>query len=114
MQNLKKEIVRKVASLDLVHDIGLRRSEIKFVCAKLEQQKANFGTDEEWLAAIDSSVASYRHDPLLAEVRRTAVAVNQACPICGIAGDPITLMGGRSAYFCKSHKVVLPALAESV
>ena len=108
----KKLLVDKVVELDVAHDFGLQKNELKYVVAKLETQKVRNESDDEWAAAVESIVHSYRNDPLTAEMRRTAVAVNQICPICQITCEPITLTGSRKAWYCKAHKVVLPALAE--
>jgi len=101
---------KKLAELEYMYDLGLRRSEFKTITAKLFQQKANYSTDEEWLAAIEALTNSVRNDPLKHEIKKQAYAISQLCPICGNVSEPITLMRNRKAYYCKTHKAVSPAI----
>lgn len=105
-----KDCAKKVAELDFVYDLGLKRSEFKVITAKLFQQKASFETDDEWLASIDAMMASIRSDPLKDEIKKQAYAVSQLCPVCGSVSEPITLMRNRKAYYCKQHRAVSPAI----
>jgi len=104
------DCAKKVAELDFIHDLGLRRSEFKTISAKFFQQKANYLTDDEWVAAIDAATTSIRNDPLKDEIKKQAFAVSQLCPICGNVSEPITLMRNRKAYYCKTHRAVSPAI----
>ena len=104
------DCAKKVAEMDFIYDMGLRRSEFKTITAKLAQQKANFETDDEWLAAISSMANSVRENPLKDEIKKQAYAVSQLCPVCGNVSEPITLMRNRKAYYCKQHRAVSPAI----
>lgn len=101
---------KKLAELDFMYDLGIRRSEFKTIIAKLTQQKANYHSDEEWLAAVEALTNSVRNDPLKDEIKKQAYAVSQLCPICGNVSEPITLMRNRKAYYCKQHKAVSPGI----
>lgn len=101
---------KKLAELDFMYDLGLRRSEFKRITAKLTQQKASYNSDDEWLAAVEALTNSLRNDPLKDEIKKQAHAVSQLCPICGSVSEPITLMRNRKAYYCKKHKAVSPAI----
>jgi len=103
---------RKVIELDILHDIGLQRTEVKEVTAKLERTKANFNTDQQWLVAIENIVLSLRDNPLQQEVKKNALAVYQICPVCQRTCEKVSLSKTRTAYYCQAHRVVLPALAE--
>jgi len=107
-----KDSAKKVAELDFIYDLGLRRSEFKTITAKLFQQKADYSTDDEWLAAIDAMTTSIRNDPQKDEIKKQAYAISQLCPVCGDLSEPITLMRNRKAFYCKKHKAVSPAIAE--
>jgi len=109
---MAKDSGKKVAELDFIYDLGLRRSEFKIITAKLFKQKADFGTDDEWLAAIDAMTTGIRNDPLKDEIKKQAYAVSQLCPVCGDLSEPITLMRNRKAFYCRKHKAVSPAIAE--
>jgi predicted RNA-binding Zn-ribbon protein involved in translation (DUF1610 family) len=104
------ECGKKLAELDFMYDLGLRRSEFKTITAKLRQQKASYDTDDEWLAAVESLTNGVRNDPLKQEIKKQAYAVSQLCPVCGEVSEPITLMRNRKAYYCKKHKAVSPAI----
>jgi len=101
---------KKLAELDFIYDLGLRRAEFKTITAKLYQQKASYKTEDEWLAAIEALTNSVRNDPLKDEIKKQAYAVSQLCPVCGSVSEPITLMRNRKAYYCKKHKAVSPAI----
>lgn len=102
---------KKLAELDYMYDLGLRRSEFKTITAKLRQQKASYDTDDEWLATVESLTNSVRNDPLKQEIKKQAYAVSQLCPVCGGVSEPISLMRNKKAYYCKKHKAVSPAIA---
>ena len=104
------DCAKKVAEIDFVYDLGLRRGEFKSITAKLHQVKANYSTDDEWLVAIQSLTNSVRSDPLKDEIKKQAYAVSQLCPVCGKVSEPITLMRNRKAYYCKAHRAVSPAI----
>lgn len=104
------DYAKKIAELDFMYDVGLQRSEYKQVIAKCTARKASYDTDDEWLAVVDSILASIRNDPLKHEIKKQAYAVSQLCPVCGDVAEPITLMKGRRAYYCRRHKAVTPAI----
>lgn len=109
---MTKDCAKKVAELDYIFDLGLKRSEFKTITAKLFKQKADYSSDDEWLAAIDAMTTSIRNDPLKDEIKKQAYAVSQLCPVCGDVSEPITLMRNRKAFYCKKHKAVSPAIVE--
>lgn len=104
------DYAKKIAELDYMYDVGLQRSEYKQVIAKCTARKVKYESDDEWLAAVDSILASIRNDPLKYEIKKQAYAVSQLCPVCGNVAEPITLMKNRRAYYCKRHKAVTPAI----
>lgn len=108
---MRRDYAKKVAELDFIYDIGLRRSEFQQVTAKCATHKIDYDTDDEWLAAVDSMLASIRNDPLKHEIKKQAYAVSQLCPVCGNVAEPVTLMRDRKAYYCKTHRAVTPAIA---
>lgn len=108
---MRQDYAKKIAELDYIYDIGLLRSEYKHVIAKCDAKRLSFETDDEWLAVVDSILASIRTDPLKHEIKKQAYAVSQLCPVCGNVAEPITLMKDRKAYYCKAHKAVTPAIA---
>lgn len=101
---------KRVAELDYKHDLGLRKREYNTVIGKLTRTKANYETEDEWLSAIDSIVVGYRCNPLQQSIQEQQVYLNRLCPICQKDCEPITLMRGRKAYYCKKHKAVSPAV----
>lgn len=105
-----KNYTQKIAEIDFLYDIGLRRSELKRVTAKFQRQKINHKTDEEWVAAIASSLSTIRQNPMEDEIKKEAVAVSQLCPVCRQKAEPISLMRGRKAYYCSTHRAVTPAI----
>jgi len=107
-----QEYSKKLMELDYLYDIGLKRSEFKQVVAKCSSSKLKFDTDEEWLAAVNSVVASVRIDPLKYEIKKHSLAVSQMCPVCGNVAEPITLMKDRKAFYCKRHRAVTPAIVD--
>src|SRR3972149_3309335 len=102
------DVTAKLLSLDTAHNLGLQHSELDVAEAKLA--KAAFATDDEWLSALESVVLSVRNDPLKQEIQRNAIAISQICPICKNSCEPISLMSNRKAFYCRAHKVVLPAV----
>lgn len=104
--------LQKVCDLNAKYKLGMEERYIQKVVARLELTKANYFDDSEWLSALDSIGTHLKHNPLLADIRKQAVAVNQQCPICKQPGESITLMGGRKAYYCASHHTVQPAIKE--
>jgi len=108
----KRSYINKVGQIDMVYDIGLRQNEFNRIIAKFEQQKASFDSDDLWESAVRSAMQTIRDNPLEAEIKKMIRADNMICPICHNQGEPITLMRGKKAYFCKSHRVVLPAVVE--
>jgi len=110
VMNLHEKYALKIASLDHTHNIGLFPSELKKIVATCVRQKAEYETEEEWLAVLDSMVTSFRDDPLKQEIKKQVQAVSQMCPICGKSAEPITLMRDRKAYYCRAHRAVTPAI----
>jgi hypothetical protein len=104
--------LKKISEMDLVYDIGVRPMELKRIAAKFEQQKTDLESEDFWASAIRSAMRGIRDNPLEADIRQQVSAANRVCPICSNQGIPITLMGGKNAYYCKIHKVVLPAAVE--
>ncbi len=74
--------------------------------------KADWGA-AEWDAAITSLIESWKSDPMAMEATKRALAANEVCPICQKACEPITLMRGRKAFYCKAHNVATPAIVNS-
>jgi len=101
---------KKVAEIDFLYDMGLRQPEYKKITAQLSDRKVSYKTDEEWVAALSSMVDNIRHNPLQDDIRKEALAVSQLCPVCKQVSEPISLMKGRKAYYCKSHRAVTPAV----
>jgi len=101
---------RKIAEIDFLYDIGLRSSEHKRVTAKFKRSFTIFKTDEEWSAAVESAVSTIRHNPMEDDIKKSAIAVSQLCPVCRRQAEPISLMQGRKAYYCASHRAVTPAI----
>ena len=99
----------KIIDLDIDHNLGLQAEELGIAEAKLLKAKADFETDAEWLSALESIVLSTRNDPLKQEIQRNAIALSQICPLCKNVCEPITLMSNKQAYYCKTHRVVMPA-----
>lgn len=64
----------------------------------------------EWDAAVVSLVDSWRSDPMQKETSQKSLAANEVCQICQRPAEPITLIRGRKAFFCKAHNVVTPAI----
>jgi len=103
---------KKVAEIDYLYDLGLRQSEFKRITATLVKRKAKYSSDKEWVAALGSMVDNIRHNPLSEEIKKEALAVSQLCPVCRQPSEPITLMQGRKAYYCQSHRAVTPAVVD--
>jgi hypothetical protein len=101
---------KKIAEIDFLYDVGLRRSEFKQVTARLTRQQADYKTDDEWHAAVNAAVSNIRHNPMEDEIKKSAIAVSQLCPVCKTQAEPISLMRGRKAYYCASHRAVTPAI----
>jgi hypothetical protein len=108
---VRQDYAKKIAEIDYIYDMGLQRSEYKEVIAKCTARKLNYESDEEWVAVVDSILASIRHDPLKHEIKKQAYAISQICPVCGNPAEPITLMRDKKAYYCRAHKAVTPAIA---
>lgn len=102
---------KKIAEIDFLYDIGLRASEFKKVTAKFNRQQPKYKSDEEWLAAVESTVFNIRQNPMTDEIKKEAIAVSQLCPVCRQQAEPISLMRGRKAYYCATHRAVTPAIA---
>ena len=108
--DLHQKYALKIATLDKDHDLGLMPSELKKVVVSCVRQKAEYETEEEWLAVVDSLVSDLRSDPLTQEIKKQVLAVSQMCPVCGKQAEPITLMNDRKAYYCRVHRAVTPAI----
>ena len=101
---------KKIAEIDFLYDIGLRRSELKRVTANFQRKKVSYNDDEEWLSAIESALSTIRQNPMEDEIKKEAIAVSQLCPVCRQKAEPISLMRGRKAYYCSTHRAVTPAI----
>lgn len=77
-----------------------------------KRAKADWGS-VEWDAAITSLIESWKTDPMAKETAQKALAANEVCPICQKACEPITLMRGRKAFYCRAHNVATPAIVNS-
>jgi hypothetical protein len=106
MKNIKK----KVLSLDIKHDLGLRHDEYNQVVAKLNKSKFDSDKEEYWIEAINSMVRNFRSNPLKNQVVANAEKDSKKCPVCGSEGQEVTLMNSRKAYYCDGHNVVTPII----
>lgn len=106
--NLEERII----ALDIKHTLGLQGPELIVAKDKLLKAKAAFETDDEWLSALEGIVLSTRNDPLKQEIQKNANAISQICPICKKACEPITLTQNKPAFYCKAHRVIMPAVVE--
>ena len=106
---------RKVIELDVAHDLGLRSKEFRSIVKKLDLCTVPL-TDEEVLAVIKNEKAVVRKDdPLKAEIKSNQVKASierGVCPVpgCGVAGEPIELLGNKRAFYCAEHRAVIPAI----
>lgn len=105
-------VKKKVVELDIMNDIGIRSSELRKVVAKLEKRSVAFKSDQEWMSAIESTIHSIRNNPLQEDIRKNTIAINQLCPVCQNPSEPITLLNGRKAFYCKAHNAVTPAIVQ--
>ena len=103
---------RKVAQLNKQFDLKLDAPAQEKIAVRLAAIKASHTDDQDWIAAMDSVYRHLTQNPLAIEAKKKALAVNQMCPVCGDAGEEITLMGGRGAYYCRAHRTVLPKVKE--
>jgi hypothetical protein len=101
---------KKIAEIDFLHDLGLRRSELKRVTANFQRKRVSYKTEGEWVAAIESALSTIRQNPMEDEIKKEAIAVSQLCPVCRQQAEPISLMKGRKAYYCSTHRAVTPAI----
>lgn len=101
---------KKIAEIDYLYDVGLRTSEFKKITAKFNRQQPKYRSDEQWLAAVESAMSNIRHNPMEDDIKKEAIAVSQLCPVCKKQAVPISLMRGRKAYYCSSHRAVTPAI----
>lgn len=107
-----KTYASKVAEIDYLYDLGLRKNEFQKITATLAKRKSKFASDKEWCEALNSMVDNIRHNPMVDEIKKEAIAVSQLCPVCKKVAEPITLMKDRKAYYCKAHRAVTPAVID--
>lgn len=105
---MASKYLEKVVGLDLHHNIGLQRSEISKVVAKLEQIKADYPSEDQWMSAIDSIVHSIRANPLEHDIKKQEKRDSSKCPVCEKPGRVVSIMGGREVHYCEIHRVVSP------
>jgi len=99
-----------VSSVSKIRNINLTSAEVSRAAEILQKRaQADWGAIE-WDAAVTSLVESWRTNPIEQENKLKVVAANELCPLCQQPGQPITLMRGRKAYYCRSHTVVTPAI----
>lgn len=101
-----------VADVSNKLNLKLSPEEARRIVSRLELTKANFKDFPEWAEVVDNLTTSLRSDPLNHEVKTKRAAMNKVCAVCSMEGREITLMGGRKAYYCHTHRVVMPALSE--
>lgn len=103
----------KVKNIFKTKMITASQTEIEDVASQLNKTKANYQTDDEWFAAANSYLHAQRNNPLKAEIQKQVTEFNNKCCLkCGKEGEPITLMKGRPAFFCRTHNVVMPATVQ--
>ena len=96
---------KMLEKLEQKYNLGLTSAEHQSVTNKLKIAKANFQTDNEWLASIDSLTDGIRNNPL-----KVVAEEKNECPICKKACEEITLAGDRLAWYCGEHRTVQPRL----
>lgn len=110
MQITKAAVTTVVSTVSKRRNICLSKVEESRAIEVLQKRaKADWG-QSEWDAAITSLVESWRTNPMEQESAKRALAANEICPICQRAGEPITLLRGRKAFYCRAHAVVMPAV----
>lgn len=109
---MSEAILKKIESLNRQHGFGLDSSELKKVSAALETQASGLHGEEMWLRAFELAIIGVHQNPLKADIDKKDREINKICPICQEAGVSVTLLGGRKAFFCDTHKVVQPAVVK--
>jgi hypothetical protein len=105
---------QRVIALDVLHNLGLQSEEYRAIMKKLDLTTIPL-TDDEVLAVVEKEKNTIRRDPLKEEIKKNqAIAATErgVCPICGVPGETIELLGGRPAFYCKVHRAVIPAVKE--
>jgi hypothetical protein len=103
-----KDIKQKIIDMDMRHNVGVRYEELPTIVDKIQNIVTADHGEESWLRAMQDILYDVRMDILNIEAEKKAVAIYQKCLVCGNAAEPITLMGGRGAFYCATHRVVLP------
>lgn len=107
------QIIAKIVDLDLKYNLGIQNSELPNLVAHFGKSEKSFSMGEDaWLDAMNKLIEQDRMNPLMAEVRKKDVAINKLCLVCKKEATAVTLMGGRKAYYCASHKVAIPEAVE--
>jgi hypothetical protein len=100
--------IKKIKEVNASFGLGLGDDILTKVAERFALLKQEHQDDQDWAEAIKSAVPNVNNNPLEAEAKKQALAINQICSICNSPGREVTLLGGRKAYYCPTHKVVTP------
>lgn len=105
-------VLNKLANLNRQHGFGLDDASIKKVAASMKSQADNLHGEEMWLRAFELAIIGVHQNPLQADIDKKGRELNKICPICQEVGEPVTLLNGRKAFHCATHKVTQPAVVK--
>lgn len=103
-----KDIKKKIIDLDMRYSVGIRREELPIIVDKIQAIASSAQGESSWLKAMQDIVHDARMDVLRLEANKNLTSESRKCLVCNEAAEPITLMGGRKAFYCATHRVVLP------
>lgn len=103
------QISKRIIDLDLEHNLGLTIQEVEHIRSHLHTVKASFETQGEWAALVKSAMLAYRLDALGADAKNTGTPT---CLICQEPTELVSLGSDRQAYYCRQHRVAIPAPVE--
>jgi hypothetical protein len=103
-----KELKQRIIDLDMNYNVGVQFEELSVIVDKIQSIVTAAHGDDLWLKAMQDIVKDMRMDVLRLEVGKKTTAIYQQCLVCKNTAEPITLMGGRKAFYCAAHRVVLP------
>lgn len=100
------DIKKRILDLEYRYNLGMQQEELDYVVAHIDSNIS--GSEDTWKMAVEALMAFHRHDILAQDAKSQKEFAHKKCPVCGTTGLEITLMSERPAYYCPTHRVVIP------
>ena len=101
------DIMDKVLEVEYTYNLGMRDKELNYVVAEIGKTPPVGGIDA-WKNAVEALMSYHRWDILAEETAKQKDDAHKRCQVCGAVGQEVTLVSDKPAYYCATHRVVIP------